>query len=48
LCGAAPTAADFAAWGFIGLLDGLDGWETIKARKNLYAWHKRMLRLPVA
>ncbi|HZS37092.1 MAG TPA: glutathione S-transferase C-terminal domain-containing protein, partial [Polyangia bacterium] len=46
LCGATPTVADFAAWGFIQLLDGLDGWETIKSRKNLYAWHKSLLRGP--
>jgi glutathione S-transferase len=44
LCAATPTVADFAAWGFVSLLDGLDGWETIKARKHLYAWHKSMLR----
>jgi glutathione S-transferase len=48
LCSAAPTVADFAASAFLTLLEGLDGWDTIKSRKHLHAWLKRMQRLPAS
>jgi glutathione S-transferase len=35
LAGPAPSVADFAAWGFLHLLDGLDGWETVKAHRRV-------------
>ncbi len=44
IAGAGPTVGDFAAWGFVSLLDGLDGWEIVKARKHVLAWHKQMSR----
>ncbi len=44
LAGAGPTVADFAAWGFVSLLEGLDGWEHVKARKHVLKWHKELSR----
>jgi glutathione S-transferase len=35
LAGPEPTVADFAAWGFLHFLDGLDGWETVKTRRRV-------------
>jgi glutathione S-transferase len=35
LCGSEPTVADFAAWGFLHFLEGLDGWETVKMRRRV-------------
>jgi len=38
LAGPDPTVADFAAWGFLHFLDGMDGWETVRV-------HKRVLKM---
>jgi glutathione S-transferase len=35
LAGPAPSVADFAVYGFVSLLDGLDGWETVKANRRV-------------
>jgi glutathione S-transferase len=35
LAGPEPSVADFAAWGFLHFLEGLDGWETVKTRKRV-------------
>jgi glutathione S-transferase len=35
LVGDHPTAADFSAWAFLNSLEGLDGWETVRARKKI-------------
>jgi glutathione S-transferase len=35
LAGPEPSVADFAAWGFLNFLDGLDGWETVKVRRRV-------------
>jgi glutathione S-transferase len=40
LVGDSPTVADFATWGFMGWLEELDGWETVRARRKLAAWKK--------
>jgi glutathione S-transferase len=38
LAGPAPSVADFAVYGFVAQLEGLDGWETVKA-------HRRVVKL---
>jgi glutathione S-transferase len=38
LAGPAPSVADFAAWGFLHFLDGLEGWEAVQARPALVRW----------
>jgi glutathione S-transferase len=38
LAGPDPTVADFAAWGFVSQLDGLDGWESVRARPHVAKW----------
>jgi glutathione S-transferase len=40
LAGPEPSVADFAAWGFVQFLDGLDGWETVRARRRVLKWVK--------
>jgi glutathione S-transferase len=35
LAGPSPTVADFAAFGWFSLLDGLDGWDLVQARPRL-------------
>ncbi len=35
LAGPEPTVADFAAFGFLGFLVDMDGWETVKTRKRV-------------
>ncbi len=35
LVGDGPTVADFALYGFVHFLEGLDGWETAKARRRV-------------
>jgi glutathione S-transferase len=35
LVGDKPTVADFAVYGFLSQLEGLDGWETIRARRRV-------------
>jgi glutathione S-transferase len=35
LAGPAPSVADFAVYGFLSLLEGLDGWETVKAHRRV-------------
>jgi glutathione S-transferase len=42
LVGPTPTVADFAAWGLVHFLEELDGWETVKARRNVARWLKAM------
>lgn len=38
LVGPAPSVADFAAWGFVSFLEGLEGWEAVQARPALFRW----------
>jgi glutathione S-transferase len=45
LAGPAPSVADFAAWGFMGFLEDLDGWETVKARRKVARWLKELKAL---
>lgn len=45
LAGPSPTVADFAAWGFMGFLEDLDGWETVKARRRVARWLKELKKL---
>ncbi|MEW5851551.1 MAG: glutathione S-transferase family protein [Myxococcota bacterium] len=40
LVGTAPTVADVAAWGWLHLLEGMEGWELVQARPRVV----RMLR----
>jgi glutathione S-transferase len=35
LAGPAPSVADFAVYGFLSGLEGLDGWETIRAHRRV-------------
>lgn len=35
LAGPAPSVADFALYGMVHFLEGLDGWETVKARRRV-------------
>jgi glutathione S-transferase len=35
LAGPSPTVADFAAWGWLHVLENLDGWETLKAKRRV-------------
>ncbi len=35
LAGPAPSVADFAVYGFLSRLEGLDGWETIRAHRRV-------------
>jgi glutathione S-transferase len=42
LAGPAPSVADFAAWGFLHFLEGLDGWETVKTRRRVTALIKNL------
>lgn len=35
LVGAAPSVADFALYGWLAQLDGLDGWELVQARQRV-------------
>ncbi len=42
MAGATPTVADFAAWGFLQFLDGLDGWETVQSRAHVKRWTRAM------
>lgn len=35
LAGPEPSVADFAAFGFLGFLVDMDGWETVKTRKRV-------------
>jgi glutathione S-transferase len=45
LVGPSPTVADFAAWGTMGFLEDLDGWETVKARRRVARWLKELKKL---
>jgi glutathione S-transferase len=45
LAGPSPTVADFAAWGSMGFLEDLDGWETVKARCKVAGWLKELKAL---
>jgi len=38
LAGPSPSVADFAAYGLLGFLEGLDGWELVTARPRVLAW----------
>jgi glutathione S-transferase len=42
LAGPTPSVADFAAWGLLHFLEGLDGWETVKARRRVAALIKNL------
>ena len=35
LAGPAPSVADFALYGWLGLLDGLDGWDVVQSRPRV-------------
>ncbi|MSP63432.1 MAG: glutathione S-transferase family protein [Myxococcales bacterium] len=35
LAGPTPSVADFAVYGFVHLLEGLDGWETVRAHRRV-------------
>src|SRR5258706_7145606 len=35
LAGPSPSVADFAVFGFVSLLDGMDGWETVKGNRRV-------------
>ncbi len=42
VAGDAPTLPDFAIYGFLSTMDGLEGFEVVPRRPRLWAWYGRM------
>ena len=48
LAGESPTVFDFAVWGLLRTMEGLDGEELLARRPRLAAWYARVKALPPA
>jgi len=47
LAGNAPTVADFAVWGLLRTMEGLEGEDLVTRRPSLKAWYESVRRLGV-
>jgi glutathione S-transferase len=45
LCPERPTVFDFAVWGLLRTMEGLDGEELLGTRPHLLAWYAALKRL---
>ena len=46
LAGAEPSIFDFAVWGLLRTMEGLEGEELLAKRPRLAAWYARVKELP--